>query len=250
MLANKVMVLGWPDRTVVPPKLWRFAFPVVSTAQELRAAARDLTKKDNPYRPAFDSETEEREWDAALNKFLRQLQSKDDGVIQGWLPKEGASSFDPALYAEMADSHAEFRLALAWAYSKTGRDEDVPKAHNLAMTFFLRSRLAAEEGGEDYWRANAILLDLYLDTAERWSKDSTTSADAAALLDRAAELVQRLYAYYPRFGEETIAGNGNAWRKRVEHLNKLRGDARMSRVLLTPTTVRGPGAANDSSSGR
>jgi len=235
MLANKVLVLRWKDPD---QKWWRFPIPVPATVTELRKAAQNIGKDDDPFIPAFENEGEKRRYLDALRKFRNRINQMDDKRLKSLLPKEGSTPFDSTLYEQLAESAADYRLALAWAYSKTGRDEDVPKAVNLLLTFLKRGRLQAEEDSEEFWQANDIFATLYLDTAARWLGSETTSADTATLLDQVGERIQRLHANFAQFGEDTIEGNGAHWKALLARLNELRRQARLPTIqlkLITPS---------------
>ena len=150
---------------------------------------------------------------------------------------EGRSSFDPVLYQDLANDQPAFRLALAWAYSETGRDEDIPRAQNLALSLVPPSPIAVEDDSEEFWRARAIQMSIYLSAAERRLTEGTTSADAKQYLQTAGEVFQALAANYPDLGETIVPGNLAAWLEVLKRLNGLRGRAGLPAVEVS---VAGP----------
>ena len=157
----------------------------------------------------------------------------DDKQIQKrFIIESGKSTFDPVLYRELADSSVPFRLALAWAYSETGRDEDVPKAVNLTLSL-VAPPLGVEEDTEDWWRARAIQLKVYLDAAERRSAGGGTStSDAAQWLERAGNVFKGIAANYPDLGERTTPGSQKKWLALLDRMNSLRSKEGLTKITV------------------
>lgn len=228
MLADKVLVIKWRDPR--SNRRWRFPIPRPASVTELRNSVKNMGKEGGPPLPAFENEQEEKEYREALKLFRRALSETDDRDLQRLVSESGKSTFDPVLYREMANYDTEFRLALAWAYSESGREEDVPKAVNLALSL-VAPPLGVEEDTENWWQARTIQIRVYIKTAERkLGGDATSSADAVQWLERAGNVFKAVAASYPDLGETAVPGNGQRWREMLEKLNALRRKAGMTPV--------------------
>ncbi len=231
LLADKVLVVRWKDKDQ-NNKEYRFVIPKPATVDEFRSSVSNLGKDDDAFKPTFADPREEREWKLALTKFRRQLGGYDDAYIGDMVKGAQRGTFDPVLFKQIANSTTDFRLALAWAYARTGRDEDVPKAMNLAVSL-TRGILQADENSEEWWRAQEVLMALYLNTAERYLKGGGDSSEAAAWLDRAKKLFLHTAASSPLLGEDVVEGNKEKWMKVLDRMNDLRGRANLPGVSVS-----------------
>ena len=231
MLADKVLVLRWKDPSQ-QNKEYRFAIPKPASVDEFRAAVANLGKDDDPFRPTFEDNREERDWSMARDKFRRDLTGYDDAWVAKTVEGAQRGSFDPSLFKQLANAQTEFRLALAWAYAMTGRDEDVPKAMNLAVSL-TRGVLQADENSEAWWRAQEILMMLYLNTSERYLAGGAGASEASVWLDRAKKLFLRTAASSPLLGEDVVEGNKERWMKVLDRMNDLRLRAGMPGVSVS-----------------
>jgi len=228
LLSNKVMVLSWKDREA--DTVWRFPIARPATVEELRSAVKGLDSADAPFQRRRDDAQAKREWQAALAKFRRELDRMDNGQLQKWIDAS-ASGFDGVLYRQVANADSDFRLTLAWAYARTGRQEDLPKAQNLAVSL-VRGPIQVEDASEGWWRAYGILFDLYLDAADRGLGVSPPSADAVQWLESAGKVILGLASSDSQFGEEAADGNKQRWLARFDRLNGARTRAGLPRIAL------------------
>jgi hypothetical protein len=242
MLSDQILVLSWrdPDGT-----RWRFPIPRPATVKDLRDSVRDLGKEDGPEIKEFDDPMEEKRYKDALRKFRQELAEQDDKGLES-LVGGSKSTFDPILYRELANTDYEFRLALAWAYSETGREEDVPKAVNLALSL-VAPPLGAEDDTPEWWRARLIQLRTYMRTADRQLTGGTGAAEASDWLQRAGDVFKGVAASYPDLGEATIKGYHKKWSLMLDDLNTLRGRAGLPPVdvNLTPPPAAPAGEPED-----
>lgn len=237
MLADEVLVMSWKDPR---GKRWRFPIPRPATVKDLRDSVRNLGKEGGAPLPEFADPMEEKRYKDALRKFRQRLAEKDDKGLADFVGG-GKSTFDPILYRELAHTDTEFRLALAWAYSETGREEDVPKAVNLALSL-LAPPLGVEDDTPEWWRARMVQMHTYMRTAERKLTGGTGAAEATDWLDRAGKVFQGVAASYPDLGESAIPGNFKKWATMLDELNGLRGKAGMSPVDVSLSAPTAPPA--------
>ena len=230
MLGDQVLVLNWRDPD---GKRWRFPIPRPATVKELRQFVKELGKEDGGALRRFDDPMAEKRYKDALRKFRQHLATVDDGELKG-LVGGNKSTFDPILYRDLANTDYEYRLALAWAYSHTGREEDVPKAVNLALSL-VAPPLGAEDDTPEWWRARLIQLRTYMGTAERKLTGGAGGAEATDWLERAGKVFKGVAASYPDLGEATIPGYYKKWTLLLDELNGLRGKAGMPPVAVSLT---------------
>ncbi len=234
MLANKVLVLVFKDTAGTEQRVWRFAIPLPSDVKGVRdAVAKIDNKQANPYYPNFSAgqSQEESQWKTAVSRFKTRLTATNDRVLAGFIPQPGQTPFDPSLYRSLANSASEFRMALAWALARTGRNEDVPKAVNLFNTF-LKAPLAAEEDSEDFWRASYGLMRVYVDFAERGLAAGQPGPEVKEALDSAGKLIVQRHAFYPSFGDSVLDDSSTRWKEMLTRLNDLRRKVRLDPVTL------------------
>ncbi|MHC5011650.1 MAG: hypothetical protein ACYTG6_12010 [Planctomycetota bacterium] len=229
MLSSKLLILSW--RHPREQRRYRFPIPLPADVDALKAAVQTLGTSGGFPLPVYDDDEKRRNYERALIPFKDALLRESNANLERLVQSAGKSSFDPTLYRDLADSDPEFMLALAWAYTESGQDEDLPKAITLARNLVSSQQLAVPEDTPEWWRARTILFRAMLNTARAGA--GAAGADTAQWLDHASATYKGVAANYPDFGESITPGNKAVWEAFLEQLNDLRREAGLPDTTIT-----------------
>ena len=259
LAANTPILLGnlSSELVVLPYKVdertWRIPVRKVADVAEFREYVKALLGGGKL--PKYMKDVDQALYEKAVGAFQRRIAAMTDGELKQTVVSLKTGGFDPAFFAEHADTDQAFILALAHAYQAAGQAADAAKAINVAGVL-LNGAQKLEEDSADWWEVQTLGLEVRVAAAERALLSGGPAApDAKTYTSQAQKMLLFTKQNYPHIGgvdrHEKTLEEWAALQVRVNALAKALGlptstvDLKAEAAPAAPTEPENPPAPTE-----